>query len=398
MDRATWPALGHEPRTWTAAPGAVGLTRRERQAAAQRSYQAALVPSIADLTPLLPPAVEAEAEDAVAEMAKFDVRMGHEVLPFAAVLLRGEAIASSDIEHITSSARNIALAEITGAGTGNAALVARNVRAMLRAIDAGTSPDVSGILAVHTELMRGDPQHAAGVFREEQVWIGGHASTPVGAHFVPPHHDRVVAAMLDLASFARRTDLPRMTQIAIAHAQFETIHPFTDGNGRTGRALVHVMLRDNGLVRHGVVPLSAGLLTDTASYHRALDAYREGHPATIVRLLTTSSLRAVTNASRLVTEVRDIRRSWDDLVRSRRGTRTWQAVDLLLRHPLLTARTLSTELGLSPTHAPRVMEPLLDAGVVRRATHYASSATYWWSPEILDAVDDFAVRAGRRHL
>lgn len=85
-------------------------------------------------------------------------------------------------------------------------------------------------------------------------------------------------------------------------------------------------------------------------------------------------------------------------VRSRRGTRTRQVVDLLLSHPLLTARTLEAELGLSPTHAPRVMEPLLDAGVVRRATHFASRSTYWWSPEILDAVDDFAVRAGRRRL
>lgn len=399
MRSTTWPSLGSERRAWTTPPGAVGLTRRERQDASQPFYEAALVPEIATLSPTLPTDVEAEAEDAVAEMARFDAGMGHEVLPFAPVLLRGEAIASSDIEHITSSARNIALAEATGGGgRDNAALVARNVRAMLRAIDATTSPDVSGVLDLHAELMRADPHHVAGAFREEQVWIGGHSSTPVGAHFVPPHHDRVAAAMDDLSSFVRRPDLPRLTQLAVAHAQFETIHPFSDGNGRTGRALMHVMLRDNGLVTHGVVPVSAGLLTDTAAYHQALDAYRDGDPVTIVRLLTSSSLRAVANATRLVTEVRGIRQSWDERVRSRRGTWTWLVVDLLLRHPLLTARTLKAELGLSPTHAPRVMEPLLQAGVVRRATHYASRSTYWWSPEILDAVDDFAVRAGRRRL
>lgn len=398
MDRTEWPSLRHERRAWARLPGTVGLTRRERQAAGQPYYDAALVPDLAGLTPSLPTDVEAEAEDAVAEMAKFDARMGHDVLPFASVLMRGEAIASSDIEHITSSARNIALAEVTGSGSGNAALVARNVRAMLRGIDASTSADVPGILALHAELMRDDPQHAAGSFREEQVWIGGHASTPVGAHFVAPHHDHVAAAMDDLAAFARRSDLPRMTQLAITHAQFETIHPFTDGNGRTGRALMHVMLRDNGLVTHGVVPVSAGLLTDTAGYHRALDSYREGDPATIVRFLTASSLKAVTNATQLVAEVREIRRSWADRVRSRRGTRTWQVVDLLVRHPLLTARTLSADLGLSATHAPRTMAPLLEAGVVRSATHHASRSTYWWSPEILDAVDDFAVRAGRRRL
>lgn len=118
----------------------------------------------------------------------------------------------------------------------NAALVARNVHAMLRAIDATTSPDVSGVLDLHAELMRADPHHVAGAFREEQVLIDGHFSTPVGAHFVPPHHDRVAAAMDDLSSVVRRPDLPRLTQLAVAHAQFETIHPFSDGNGRTGRA------------------------------------------------------------------------------------------------------------------------------------------------------------------
>nr|WP_281497087.1 Fic family protein [Ornithinimicrobium sp. F0845] len=269
---------------------------------------------------------------------------------------------------------------------------------MRRAIDTATSSDLSGILALHEELMRDDPKHVAGVLRSEQVWIGGHASTPVEAHFIPPHHERVRAALDDLARFAVRPDLPRLAQLAITHAQFETIHPFTDGNGRTGRALMHVMLRENGLVEHGVVPVSAGLLTDTQSYHAALDAYRAGDPQPVVTLFTTSALRAVANATVLVDQVRNVRQSWDDRVKARRGATTWLAADLLLRHPVLTARRISEQLGISPTHAPRIMAPLLTAGVVMRGTHYSSRSTYWWSQEITDAVDEFAVRAGRRHL
>lgn len=358
-----------------------------------------MVPDIATLTPVLPAMVAAEAEDAVAEIAKFDAHRGRDVAPFAAVLLRGEAIASSDIEHITSSARNIALAEETGGDrTGNASLVAANVRTMRRAIDVATSSDLTGILLLHEELMRDDPRHEAGALRTEQVWIGGHASTPVGAHFVPPHHERIGAALDDLTRFALRPDLPRLTQLAITHAQFETIHPFTDGNGRTGRALMHVMLREGGLVEHGVVPISAGLLTDTAGYHAALDAYRAGDPQPIVSLFTTSALKAVSNATLLVEDVRGIRRSWDDRVTARRGSATWLAADLLLRHPVLTARRLSERLGVSPTHAPRIMAPLVEAGAVSRGTHFSSRSAYWWSPEITDAVDAFAVRAGRRRL
>ncbi|USQ75672.1 Fic family protein [Ornithinimicrobium cryptoxanthini] len=395
----SWPAVSQEPRAWAPTHGAVGLTRRERLAASQTSYDAAVVAEIAVLTPALPADVTAEAEDAVAELARFDESMGRDVLPYSAVLLRGESIASSDIEHITSSARNISLAEVTrDESTGYASLVAANVRAMRRAIDVAIAPDVAGVLTLHEELMRHDPRHEAGAFRAEQVWIGGHDSTPVGAHFIPPHHERIAAAMDDLARFARRTDLSRMAQLALTHAQFATIHPFTDGNGRTGRALMHVMLRESGLVQHGVVPVSAGLLTDTRGYHEALDAYRDGDPEPIVRLFTASSLKAVTNASRLVTEVREIRQSWDARVRARKGSTTWRIADLLLRYPLVTARTLHDHLGTSPTNAPRAIAPLLEAGVVRSGRHYASRSAYWWSPEITDAVDDFAVRAGRRHL
>lgn len=398
MDVPPWPAVQAEPHPWHPGTGAVGLTRRERAAALKDRYDAAVIPSVSHLTPALPAEVVAEAEDAAAEVARFDATMGADVLPFAPVLLRGESIASSDIEHITASARTIALAEVTGERDGNAALVARNVGAMLQALSTSTTLDLRGILALHAELMQGDSRHPAGVLREEPVWIGGFASTPVGAHYVAPHHTHLMPLLGDLTVFAQRSDLPRMTQIAVTHAQFESIHPFTDGNGRTGRALVHVMLRENGLVQHGLLPVSAGLLTDTSGYRDALDAYRAGDPEPVVRLFTASSLRAVTNATQLVRDVRAARTSWDERLRVRRGATVWQVADLLLRRPLVTARLLQDELGLSPTHAPRVLEPLLEAGIVNSGRHHSSRSTYWWSPELTDAVDDFAVRAGRRRL
>ena len=92
----------------------------------------------------------------------------------------------------------------------------------------------------------------------------------------PASHTRVPAAIDDLMTFAARDDVPLLAQIAVAHAQFETIHPFTDGNGRTGRALVQAMLRNKGLTRQVTVPVSAGLLVDTDGYIAALTAYRDG--------------------------------------------------------------------------------------------------------------------------
>ncbi|MGH3265805.1 MAG: Fic family protein, partial [Trebonia sp.] len=113
------------------------------------------------------------------------------------------------------------------------------------------------------------------------VWIGGSSVSPHGASFVAPHHSWVEPAIDDLVAFIQRTDLPLLTQVAIAHAQFETIHPFNDGNGRTGRALCHAMLRHGGATTRTTVPVSAGLLADTDAYFTALTGYRAGDPSPI---------------------------------------------------------------------------------------------------------------------
>ncbi|WP_199753333.1 Fic family protein, partial [Actinoplanes sp. ATCC 53533] len=105
--------------------------------------------------------------------------------------------------------------------------------------------EVAAILTMHGELMRRQPgftQHA-GRFRQEAVWIGRDNAGPIGADFVAPQHERVPDAVQDIVEFAKRDDLPVLIQVAAAHAQFETIHPFVDGNGRTGRALAQAMLR-----------------------------------------------------------------------------------------------------------------------------------------------------------
>ena len=235
----------------------------------------------------------------------------------------------------------------------------------------------------------------AGRWRQEQVWIGGDSFGPHGATFVPPHQDHVPALMDDLVRFTRRTDLPLLCQAAIAHAQFETIHPFPDGNGRTGRALVHAMLRGHGLTRYVTVPVSAGLLTDTRGYFDTLAAYRDGEPAAIVEKLAQASLVATTNGRQLVTELRTIRASWNDRIRARRGSGAWLLADVLVRHPVIDAATVATELGVTAQNAQRAIAPLAEAGLLTELTGFARNRI-WHCPEVLAALDDFAARAGRR--
>jgi hypothetical protein len=111
---------------------------------------------------------------------------------------------------------------------------------------------MEAMLAAHRTLMKDDPldgQHA-GKFRDVQNWIGGSDYSPRGAIHVPPPPELVPELMEDLFVFCNRTDVPIMAQAAIAHAQFESIHPFTDGNGRIGRALIGAFSRRRKLTRN----------------------------------------------------------------------------------------------------------------------------------------------------
>jgi Fic family protein len=334
-------------------------------------------------------------EDASTEIARFDAVMGGEIAPFSAILLRSESAASSRIENLTASARAIAEAELGTSSRPNAAEIVANTRTMTAALSRADRIDGDSILAMHRALLgQSDPANA-GHWRAEQVWIGGSHLGPHMATFVPPRHERVPAAIEDLVYFVARTDVSILVQAALAHAQFETIHPFTDGNGRTGRALVQAMLRRGQLTRSVTVPVSAGLLADTGAYFAALTAYRAGDPTAIVDQFVRAAFRAVTNGRELVDDLRTLRDTWQQAVAARRDSTVWRLCDLLLRRPVVNARLVADELRIPVGNVHRYVQPLLTAGILAETRDVARNQV-WRAPKVLAALDSFASRAGRR--
>ncbi len=389
-----WPAIGWENVDWspTIPPDQVSRNVRERHTG---PYRAAVVPPITDLHPQLPSSIAALADEATAEISRFDAEIGSELAPFAAVLLRSESASSSRIENLTSSAKAIALAELGSSEKRNATEIVANFEAMKAAINLADRLDAGAILSMHAALMHNHPSEAPGVWRNQQVWIGGDSYGPHGAAFIPPHHRHVVMAIDDLVRFTKRTDLPLLTQAAIAHAQFETIHPFTDGNGRTGRALIHAMLRGHGLTRKVTVPVSAGLLADTPAYFGTLTDYRNGDPSSIVEQVATAAFAAMINGRRLVAELNHVRQAWEDKIPARRDSAAWRLAGILLRQPVIDSGVVAEELGISTANALRPIAPLVEAGVLTEFTGFKRNRM-WQSREVLSALDDFAARAGRR--
>lgn len=390
-------AVEYETLTW-GMPTEAGYGRPDLRAARRQSgeYRAAIPADIANLEVALPSGALADAEEASQEIARFDTELGDEIAPFASVLLRTESAASSKIENLTASARAIAEAETLGdTSRRNAAMIVANTEAMQAAIALAGQIDSDAILAMHAALMHASDPGIAGKWRAEQVWIGGGDFGPRGADFIAPHQDRVPGAIGDLIRFGERGDIPVLPQIAIAHAQFETIHPFPDGNGRTGRALVQAMLRNKRLTRQMTVPVSAGLLTDTDSYFTALGAYRAGDPAPIVERISTASVLAVVNGRHLVGDLREIREGWASTITARRDSAVHRVADLLIRRPVVNAQLLKHELGIPMSNVYRYLDPLAESGIIVEFTDRSRNRA-WRAPEILRALDAFAQRAGRR--
>ncbi len=386
-----WPALDYESREWTS--HAQGISRRAF-IAHSGPYRAAVVPPIASLSPSLPGAVRALGDEALAQLSRVDGALSASGIgPLPAVLLRTESASSSQIERLTASAKSLAEAEIGESAGANARLVLANVRAMEKALSSSGPISLDAILAVHAALIEPDPHHAAGL-REEQVWVGGTAIGPHRADFVPPHHDRVPAAMRDLAEFVNRDDIAVIAHLALAHAQFETIHPFTDGNGRTGRALLHMMLRESGLTRGSTLPISAGLLHETDAYFAALTAYREGEIEPIIERVAEAAIFASARSLELNATLQELESDWRQRVKARKGASAWRLAAALPASPVVTYEVVQRLLGVSPPTAYAAIDALADAGVLVPRTANKRNRV-WDAVEVLEALDEFADEARR---
>ncbi|WP_225733360.1 Fic family protein [Pseudoclavibacter sp. CFCC 14310] len=318
--------------------------------------------------------------------------------PMSSVLLRSESTSSSNIENLTVGARQLALAELNLSQSPNARLVASNVLAMNTALELADRLTSDTLLDMHRALLIGDPRlsHEAGRYRTQPVWIRGSAFGPVNAVHVAPPHDLVPDLVDDTLQFLNRVDAPVIAQIAIAHAQFETIHPFVDGNGRTGRALVQAALRNKQVTRSITAPVSAGLLHSQESYFAALTAFRAGDAAPIVAAFVAASAVCRKQGHDLVQELRAIIAALRERIApaSKRAF-AHQVIPFLVEQPVITSAALAARFDIAPTSAIHTIDLLAQYGVVSEVTKNRRNRV-WQQNDVLEALDRFAASIVRR--
>jgi Fic family protein len=334
----------------------------------------AFVPArLADRDLTLDPDAIAGAARALAAVEHGAEAMPDDYAALARLLLRAEGVASSFIEGVTAPVVDIALAEGGGADPSAAARVAANLAAVTKAIDeAHAGPlTVDSLCRWHRTLMTGSPTPAqhVGAVRTEQGWIGG--TSPLDAHLVTPPPDEVPGLLDDLVAYVNLDDVDPVSQAAIAHAQFEIIHPFADGNGRVGRVLIAwVLVRRLSLVT--APPVSTGIAADVGGYGSGLVLFRMGDHNTWVRWFADAVSGAGRAQQALVASVGRLRREWRDRLalpregakRLRSNAAAWRVLDLLPRHLLLTGPTVAAELAIPLKSANAALRDLVDAGVL----------------------------------
>lgn len=334
---------------------------------------------------------------AAAELTLAASVMPADVEPLARLLLRAEGVASSYIEGVRAPLADVVLAESASAGAHTPARwVAANLAAVSEAVRAAHDQPLSvGMLCDwHRTLMTGSPTPArlVGRLRDEQGWVGG--ATPLDAALVTPPPDEVPALVDDLVAYANAAGLDPIAQAAIAHAQFELVHPFADGNGRVGRVLVSWLLaRHLSLVTPP--PVSGRLAADPGAYLSGLTLFRLGQHDEWVRWFAQAVAGAGQAQRRLLEELEQLRERWRHDLAGARGGRAvrrdavaWQVLELLPRHLVLTSATVAEHTGAQPRAARGALQDLVAAGVLvehrtDRPLPRGRPARLYISPELL---------------
>ncbi|MDR2956923.1 MAG: Fic family protein [Coriobacteriales bacterium] len=384
-----------------------GRTRRERQSGTYHPY--------------LPDALstqefyfhsEVVAAVSTAESAIRDLNSAVEVLtntePLARLVLRAEALASSRIEGLELGAGRLlkeeALSSIKPSKQATprdraAAEVLNSIHMMDAALNHAVieeSITIQTICSMHQRLLEDTSQNQyAGRLRTEQNWTGGNSYSPIGADYVPPTPAAVPGLLEDLVAYCNLQNVSPVIKAAIAHAQFETIHPFVDGNGRVGRALIHLILRRSGIASNTVPPISLVLSTMKQNYVSYLDATRydgsiDSNQANDsrnewVEFFAHVCQRACADAQAFEHRIARLRAHWQSLVVPRKGSTVEALLGLLPGIPVITINTAAAATGRSVEATRLAVEALTDAGILTQSSSNRRNRVF----EALSVIDEF---------
>jgi Fic family protein len=299
---------------------------------------------------------------------------------FVAMYVRKEAVLSSQIEGTRATLIDILDYETTGEKVKDVDEVVNYVRAMNKGLERLASLPLSLrlIREIHEELLKGvrGEHRTPGEFRTSQNWIGPPGSTINNAVFVPPPPREMHTALSDLEKFIyKKGNLPALVKNALIHGQFETIHPFLDGNGRVGRLLITFNLVHGGILKRPLLYLSYYFKRNQQDYYERLNKVRnKGDWEGWLRFFFKGVYETSEQATETAQEIIALQER--DRVRFVDSPNGLKLMDHLFMNPLVTVNEIRRLTGISNATAGRLVTQMIELGILDEITGYARNRKF----------------------
>ncbi|MDP2424759.1 MAG: Fic family protein [bacterium] len=377
------PFVHYEKRYYYSESTFQYLSRRQRLLM-EEPYLSAVIEDLSDITIQLSEKAHQLLMDAIESLSKLDGYVKDKLASFPMLLLRTEALSSSQIEHYTASNRNVALAQINHKQSTEAMIIKSNLQSLISGLSKKESLTIDSIIDLNRTLLG---NQSIG-FRSRINWIGSPNSIPHEAIYVPPHHEYLEQYMNQLVAFCRRKDIHPLLQASFAHAYFEVIHPFEDGNGRVGRILIQLILKEKLFLEDLYMPFSVGIVKDQERYITALNDFKDGNYESIIVVMLENALKIVPKIYQTLEELIDLKNSWKEKLKLRQDALAWKMLDDFITQPVFDVKYIKEKHNANDQAVRNNIDELIKAGIISVIGNSRRDVVYE-SKEVLSLLDQF---------
>ena len=302
---------------------------------------------------------------------------------FISMYVRKEALISSQIEGTQCTLDDVLDPEIDTNSNLDVADVINYVHATNYALERlKTLPLCCRLLReIHNELMQGvrGQEKNPGEFRRSQNWIGSPNSNLQTARYVPPTVEDMQTAMSDLEKFINDYDMDILLKTSLVHYQFETVHPFLDGNGRIGRMLITLMLLADGILRRPVLYLSLYLKTNRIEYYDRLSEVRtKGNYEQWIKFFLHGIIETCDDGIKTIKSINSLIKSDEEILVKKTET-VLKVFDYIKEHPIISIGGAATALGLSYNGVSGAVKKMVEVGILNETTTKARDRVFEYS-------------------
>lgn len=360
------------------------LSRRKRSLL-EEPYNSAVIKDLSNINVELSLENNLLLVDAIELLIKLDAYVADKFIKFPVLLFRTEALSSSQIEFYDASNRNIALAQLGLRNTNEAKIISNNLNTLIEFTDSISKIDLNYICRIQEALLD-DTSHYG--IRDKINWISKPGKLPQQAVYVPPHPKHLEVNMNELIHFINRLDIHPLIKAAFSHAYFEVIHPFSDGNGRVGRLLIQIILKNDNFLNNINIPFSVEIVKETKSYISALDQFKLGNYQDIINIILNGAINLVPKIYKILEQIEKIKTRWTDMITERSDSFIWIIIDELVAQPVLNVKYLKEIYDVSDKAIRNNIVRLIDYGILKKVKDQKRNV-YYESQEILDLIDSF---------